>query len=102
MPFGIIGARIYYVIFEWSFYRQHPEEIIAIWHGGLAIHGGILAGLLVLSIYIWRARRKDPQTNLSFRGVADLLAPGLILAQAIGRWGNFFNQEAYGYETTVP
>ena len=88
---AILGARIYYVIFELPYYIQHPDEIIAIWHGGLAVHGGLLAG--VASIYLGCRHYK-----ISFWQFTDILAPFMILGQAIGRWGNFFNQEAYGYE----
>ena len=88
---AILGARIYYVIFELPYYIQHPDEIIAIWHGGLAVHGGLLAG--VASIYLGCRHYK-----VSFWQFTDIMAPFMILGQAIGRWGNFFNQEAYGYE----
>ena len=88
---AILGARIYYVIFELPYYIQHPDEIIAIWHGGLAVHGGLLAG--VASIYLGCCHYK-----ISFWQFTDIMAPFMILGQAIGRWGNFFNQEAYGYE----
>ena len=88
---AVIGARAYYVIFELPYYIQHPDEIIAIWHGGLAIHGGILVGLL--SIYFG-----CKHYHISFWKFTDIMAPFMILGQAIGRWGNFFNQEAYGYE----
>lgn len=94
-PIGWICARIYYVIFNWEYYGQNIAEIPKIWHGGLAIHGGIIGGLLV---GIWFARRHQ----INFWKLADLVAPSFILAQAIGRWGNYFNQEAYGYETDVP
>lgn len=86
---GILGARIYYVIFEWSYYSQHVEEIVAIWHGGLAIHGGIIAGLL-FSLYYFHNH------HVSFLRMFDLIMPNVLLAQAFGRWGNFANQEAYG------
>lgn len=92
--FGIIGARIYYVIFNFSYYLKNPMEIIAVWNGGLAIHGGIIMGLLVVSLYC----RKN---KLNLLKVLDILVVGLIIAQSIGRWGNFFNQEAYGTITTV-
>lgn len=95
---AILGARAYYVIFELPYYIQHPDEIIAIWHGGLAVHGGLLAG--VTSIYLGCRHYKIP-----FWQFTDIMAPFMILGQAIGRWGNFFNQEAYGYEVdpvTVP
>ena len=88
---AILGARAYYVLFEWPYYVQHPGEIIAIWHGGLAVHGGLIAG--VLSIYFGCRHY-----NISFWQFVDIMAPFMILGQAIGRWGNFFNQEAYGYE----
>lgn len=95
VPLGIICARAYYVAFSWGYYSLHPAEIIAVWHGGLAVHGSLLGGMLGL----WLVSRHKRQP---FRLWADIIAPGLILAQAIGRWGNFFNQEAYGYETDVP
>lgn len=88
---AILGARAYYVLFEWPYYVQHPNEIIAIWHGGLAVHGGLLAG--VAAIYLGCRHY-----GISFWQFADIMAPFMILGQAIGRWGNFFNQEAYGYE----
>lgn len=93
--FGIIGARAYYVLFNWSYYKNYPREIVAIWHGGLAIHGGLIGAILVAVLYTKRKR-------LSFWKLADITAPSLILGQAIGRWGNFFNQEAYGYPTNLP
>lgn len=90
VPAGIIGARLYEVfILQWPYYSQHPAEIPAIWMGGLAIHGGVLGALLCGGLYLWY--KKQP-----FWLWADMVAPGLILAQGIGRWGNFFNQEAYG------
>lgn len=95
VPLGILCARAYYVAFSWGYYSQHPSEIIAIWHGGLAVHGSLLGGMLGL----WLVSRHKRQP---FRLWGDIIVPGLILAQAIGRWGNFFNQEAYGYETDVP
>lgn len=94
-PLGWLGARLYYVIFNWGYYRQHLIEIPMIWRGGLAIHGGITAAILV---GLWYTRRY----NLSFGQIADIAAPSLILGQSIGRWGNFFNQEAYGYPTSLP
>ncbi|MCY9020601.1 prolipoprotein diacylglyceryl transferase [Priestia megaterium] len=93
LPIAIITARIYYVLFEWSYYKDHPGEIIAIWHGGIAIHGGIIGSVLTA---IWFCRKK----NLSFWKMADVLAPSLLLGQAIGRWGNFMNQEAHGGPVT--
>lgn len=87
--FGIIGARIYYVIFNLNYYLQNPFEIIAIWNGGLAIHGAIIGGAAWF-IYYSKKYKKN------YLKIFDLAAPGLILAQAIGRWGNFFNGEAHG------
>lgn len=86
---GIIGARVYYVLFNFDYYTFHLDEIIKVWYGGLAIHGGIIGGVLV--VYLYSRKR-----NLPFFQLTDLILPGVILAQAIGRWGNFFNQEAYG------
>ena len=89
IPIGVIGARIYFVLFNFSYYFNNPFQIIAIWKGGLAIHGAIIGGLVVL-ILLTKKRK------ISFWKVTDILAPALILGQAIGRWGNFINQEAYG------
>ncbi len=88
-------ARLYYVLFEWEQYAQRPEDIIAIWKGGIAIHGAILGGLLAALIF---ARIN----KISFWMLTDLVAPSLILGQAIGRWGNFFNSEAFGSPTDLP
>ena len=88
-PIAIIGARLYYVIFSWDSYKDNPIEIFAIWHGGIAIYGGLLAGLLVL-IFFTRHRFIETWDFL------DVAAPSVMIAQAIGRWGNFFNQEAFG------
>ena len=86
---GIIGARLYYVLFNLDYYLKDINEIVMIWHGGLAIHGGILFGALFVYLY----SRKN---KLNFIELTDIILPGVIIAQAIGRWGNFFNQEAYG------
>ncbi len=92
--FGIIGARLYYVVFNWEYFGSHISEIWKIWEGGLAIHGGILIGLLVIALY-------TKKNELRFLKITDILVVPLILAQAIGRWGNFFNSEAYGAATTL-
>jgi phosphatidylglycerol:prolipoprotein diacylglycerol transferase len=92
---GFIGARAYYVAFNWELYAGRPWDIPAIWKGGLAIHGGMLAGLLGAWLYM-RARR------LPLLPYLDVAAPSVVLAQAIGRWGNFFNSEAYGRPTDLP
>lgn len=89
IPIGVIGARIYYVIMHWGYYAQHLGEIIAIWKGGLAIHGGILLGVLTI---LWYCRRK----KMSFLRWADIIVVGMVLAQSIGRWGNYVNAELYG------
>ncbi|MBO8169926.1 MAG: prolipoprotein diacylglyceryl transferase [Thermoanaerobacteraceae bacterium] len=94
-PLAFIGARVYYVIFRWSYYSKNPSEIPAIWHGGLAIHGALIMGTLAGYFYVKRQ-------GLNFWQMADIVAPSIVLGQAIGRWGNFFNQEAYGYPTNLP
>ena len=92
---GVLGARLYYVIFEWDYYSQHLDEIFAIRNGGLAIYGGIITG--GLTIYFFCKRKKVNCLTL-----LDCVAPGLALAQAIGRWGNYINGEAHGGVTDVP
>ena len=92
---AIPGARIYYVLFQWKDYVGHPEKMVAIWEGGIAIHGAILGGMLAA----WGFARWK---KISFWVLADIVAPALILGQAIGRWGNFFNSEAYGSPTELP
>jgi phosphatidylglycerol---prolipoprotein diacylglyceryl transferase len=92
---AIVGARLYYVIFQWSEYALQPSKIFAIWEGGIAIHGAILGGILATWLF---ARRQ----KLSFWQLGDLLVPSLSLGQAIGRWGNFFNSEAFGAPTDLP
>ena len=86
---GILGARIYYVIFNLDYYLSSPTEILKIWNGGLAIHGGIIAGLIFLKVY-------TKKKKMNFLLLLDIMVTGLIIAQSLGRWGNFFNQEAYG------
>lgn len=90
---SIIGARLYYVIFQWGYYSQNPVDIIMVNEGGMAIHGGLIGGFLAGFIF---CRVK----GYSFFQIADIAAPSLILGQAIGRWGNFINQEAHGGEVT--
>ena len=92
---GIIGARIYYVLFDYKYFLNHPTEIFAIWNGGISIHGAILGGVIVFYIY---ARKK----HYDFLKYADLFVTGTIFAQAIGRWGNFFNSEAFGLPCSLP
>lgn len=88
-------ARLYYVLFEWDNYANNPGQIFAIWRGGIAIHGAIIGGIIATLIF---ARLQ----KIPFWQLADLVAPSLILGQAIGRWGNFFNSEAFGAPTDVP
>ena len=95
LPIGILGARLYYVAFSWETFRRDPIRILYIWEGGLAIYGGLIAGLLVIVVFC-RLRK------LSVRAVCDAVAPGVALAQSIGRWGNYFNQEAYGLPLRNP
>lgn len=95
IPLGIIGARLYYVVFNWSYYAGDFMKIINIRSGGLAIHGGLLFGLgaAVILCLIWKIRPMN---------VLDLVIPTVALAQAIGRWGNYFNSEAHGGPTDLP
>lgn len=92
---GILGGRLYYVLFNWDYYGRNPLEIPAIWHGGLAIHGGLIGG--VLAGWWWVARHRIP-----FWKLADASAPSVILGQAFGRFGNFMNGEVHGYPTDLP
>lgn len=92
IPLSIIGARLYFVLFNLDYYLKYPSEIIAVWEGGLAIYGGIIAGILVIFLV---CRRK----NISAAAMLDLIIIACILGQAIGRWGNFMNREAFGGET---
>lgn len=94
VPIGFICARIYYVVFEWGYFSQHPNEIIAIWNGGIAIYGGLIGGLVVLIIF---CNHRLLPTWL----MLDIIAPGVMAAQVIARWGNFMNQEAHGAKTSL-
>lgn len=89
------GARLYYVAFEWDRYADRPLDALAIWQGGIAIHGAILGGAIAALLFARRNR-------LPFWQLADVVAPALVLGQAIGRWGNFFNSEAFGSPTNLP
>lgn len=95
MPAAIVGARLYYVAFEWDYYKDNLIEIINIRGGGLAIYGGLIGAFLAGYIYL---KRK----NINFFKVVDIFMPAVALGQGIGRWGNFVNQEAYGYATDLP
>lgn len=91
--FGIIGARLYYCVFNFNLYKDNLIDILKIWEGGLAIHGGIIAGFITLLIY---TKKYDVNTIK----ITDMTVVPLLLAQSIGRWGNFFNSEAHGAATT--
>ncbi len=111
---GILGARIWYVTFTWEGYKDYLFSIgspvhagaIEVWRGGIAIQGAVLGGILGALVYSWlynrRISQKGGKLRFSLWRFADYVAPGLVLAQAIGRWGNFFNNEAYGTETNLP
>ncbi|MDD2504769.1 MAG: prolipoprotein diacylglyceryl transferase [Bacilli bacterium] len=92
--FGLIGARLYYVLFNWEYFSLNLSEIYKVWEGGLAIHGGIIAGLLTIYIYCKRYKVRTLR-------YLDFIVIPLLLSQAIGRWGNFFNSEAHGVATTA-
>lgn len=92
---GILGARLYYVIFRWEYYATHPDEIIQIWNGGLAIYGGII-GALIAAFIVCKFNK------LNFYNLLDCAGMSLLIGQGIGRWGNFANQEAFGSNTNMP
>lgn len=94
---GLLGARIYNIFLEWPYFFAHPLEIIKIWQGGLAIHGAIIGGAIALWLFVKRSVWRG-----NFWQLAGIVATGLPLAQAIGRWGNYFNQELFGYPTNLP
>lgn len=93
--FAIIGARLYYCIFEWDRYKENPLEIFAIWNGGLAIYGGIIGGIAAAFV-VCKVRK------LNFYNLLDIAGMSLLIGQGIGRWGNFANQEAFGTNTDLP
>ncbi|KKS05883.1 prolipoprotein diacylglyceryl transferase [candidate division WWE3 bacterium RIFOXYD1_FULL_43_17] len=92
---GIIGARLYHVIDYWQYYTSDPLQVFKLWNGGLGIWGAIIGGIIGVGIYSWTRRKTFPES-------ADMAATVLPLGQAIGRWGNFFNSELSGKETTLP
>ncbi len=92
---ALVGARLYYVLFNLDYYSAHPQKIFAIWEGGLAIHGGLIAGAIATVLYCRSMRLSIPVTM-------DIFVPGVAIGQAVGRWGNFFNQEAFGVPTNLP
>jgi len=91
IPFGLVGARLYYVIFQWELFAPDLLSILRLWEGGLAIYGGVIGGLIAILLFT-RRRKINPSV------MTDMVVPGLALAQSIGRWGNYFNMEAYGRE----
>lgn len=92
---GIVGARLYYVAFHWEYFSRSPLKVFALWEGGVGIFGGILGGVVLLVTYSrWH--------RLPLGRYLDIIAPSLVLGQAIGRWGNFFNEEAFGRPTDLP
>ena len=92
---AVLGARLYYVALEWRQYAANPADALAIWRGGIAIHGALLGGILTTVLFCrWRKQ--------AFWPLLDVLVPAVALGQAIGRWGNFFNSEAYGLPTQLP
>jgi phosphatidylglycerol---prolipoprotein diacylglyceryl transferase len=92
---AVVGARIYYVALEWRQYRNDWLDVFAIWRGGIAIHGALIGGTLVTVLFCrWRRQ--------AFWPLLDVLVPAVALGQAIGRWGNFFNSEAFGLPTNLP
>lgn len=94
MPLSIVGARLYFVAFRWEEFAAAPQRIVAVWEGGLAIYGGVIAGVLcVLGV----CRRK----KIPVAAMLDLCVYGLLIGQILGRWGNFMNREAFGAETTL-
>lgn len=95
VPCALIGARLYYVVFNWDYYMLQPASIVKVWEGGMAIYGGVIGGVVAARLLSWK--KKIPLGKL-----ADMVAPALILGQAIGRWGNFVNGEAYGIQITNP
>ncbi|CAI6071414.1 prolipoprotein diacylglyceryl transferase [Cohnella sp. JJ-181] len=93
VPSAIIGARLYYVLFKWDYYKDHPGEIIQIWNGGIAIYGALI-GAFICGYFYFRSK------GYTFMRIVDICVPSLLAGQMIGRWGNFVNQEAYGGKVT--
>ena len=92
--FGVIGARLYYVIFNWQLYSHDLLSVFKFWEGGLAIHGGLIVGLITMFVY-------SKKNKARFLKITDIAGPAVLIAQAFGRWGNFFNSEAHGPATTL-
>lgn len=94
IPIAMIGARLYFVAFHWDYYSHNLIEILKVWEGGLAIHGGILAGLIWILFY-------SKKYKVNTKRLLDIVVVSLLIGQAIGRWGNFFNGEAHGAMTSL-
>jgi len=94
VPFAVLCARLYYCAFEWEHYKNDLGSIFAIWNGGLAIYGGVIGAAIGIVVYAWVKRKKVKLTT-----VLDITSLGFLIGQSLGRWGNFFNREAYGAET---
>ncbi len=92
---GIVGGRLYYVFYAWPFYQNNLLDIFKVWQGGMALHGDLIGGAIGLAIFSW-------QYKIKFFKLADIIVPAVALAQAIGRWGNYFNQELFGSPTNLP
>ena len=92
VPFAILCARLYYCVFQWDSYKNNPISILYIWQGGLAIYGGVIGAVVGIVVYCKAKKIKIP-------ALLDLVALGFLIGQSIGRWGNFFNREAFGEET---
>lgn len=94
-PMGLVGARIWYVLSEWTYYMNDPLAILRVWEGGLAIQGGVMLGIVSgVGYAIWKMRKHG--MTMSITRLMDLIIPNILIAQVIGRWGNFFNREVYG------
>lgn len=94
-PMGLVGARIWYVLSDWEYYSSDPISILRVWEGGLAIQGGVILGIVCGVTYAIHKMRKHGM-NMSITRLMDLIIPNILIAQVIGRWGNFFNREVYG------
>ena len=92
-PFAILCARAYYCIFSWEYYRENPISVFYIWEGGLAIYGGVLGAIVGVAVFCKVKKIRLPM-------LLDLVSLGFLIGQCLGRWGNFFNREAFGAETT--
>jgi len=95
---GVVGARLYYVVFNWDYFSRNPSDILKTWNGGLAIHGAVIAAMLVAFLYT----RLKKNVTFGFFQILDIVLMVFPLAQSIGRWGNFFNYEAFGKPTNLP